>query len=80
MTTLCYPPGVSQLPRYPEPELAWPGYALSICQHNEIYASCVTCQQVQRNWGDRRDAWADLQAILLSLKWLFSTATIKQHS
>jgi hypothetical protein len=73
---MCYPPGVSSLPPFPEPMPVWPGCTLSICHHNAIYMDCGTCQKSLSDWRDRREAWDELHAILLTLDWLFAQCQV----
>ncbi len=51
---------------FTEPEPPWPGAAFSLCVHAAIYCLCPEC---------RRKYERELQAILLTIGWMFGAAT-----
>ncbi len=60
-------------------EPPFPGSAFSLCHHgppSRAYRDCDVCMDALADHGDCRDAWDELQQILLSLAWLFGCTRV----
>ncbi len=69
-TFWCLDVGIEDHVRAPH----FPGTSFSICLHDNVFRYCESCRAAREALAERAEAYRELQAILLTIGWLFGAA------